>query len=125
MEHRGKKFVNQASMVQEKNQKEFTEPCYFNEWLSGFTEAEGSFSMTEGAGLRYSIGQKNDKYLLEAIKKKFGTPAQVGGPKAGFYHLGMGGKSSLKLVIDHFEKYPLLGEKAIKFAIFREKYREN
>lgn len=119
MKNREKKFDGQENLVLDRNNKIFIEPEYFDIWFSGFTEAEGSFNFTEGAGLRYEIGQNNDKYLLKAIGDKFQTQAQVREATPKFYLLTIGGKHSLRLAINHFKKFPLLGEKAVSFAIFR------
>mgnify|MGYP006292166037 CR=1 FL=1 len=47
---------------------------YYPSWLSGFMEAESCFSMRVGDNSdvsSFSIGQKNDKYLIGSIKKLF------------------------------------------------------
>lgn len=52
-------------------------PQHFNEWLSGFIEAEGCFCVRERGPCSFSIGQNNDLFLLEAIKTYFGIHSLV------------------------------------------------
>ncbi|MBM3469165.1 MAG: hypothetical protein FJX71_07055 [Alphaproteobacteria bacterium] len=95
-------------------------------WLTGFTEAEGCFSTTESIGMRYGIGQKTDRYILEAIREKFKMGAQVRERKTepGFYVIETGGKEALGRVIEHYTRYPLMGEKRESFNKLKEKYKE-
>jgi hypothetical protein len=45
---------------------------YFNEWLSGFIEAGGYFSIRNISNNHsFYIGQQNDKYILDMIKYHF------------------------------------------------------
>ena len=79
--------------------------------MSGFTEAAGSFSSTESTGLRYNIGQKNDRYLLEAIRVKWGMLSSVREGTKDFYIIETGKHAVLERIVAHFRKYPVLGEK--------------
>ena len=45
----------------------FNTPIYFKEWLSGFIEAEGCFSLRNSKNHSFSIGQNDDKYLIKTI----------------------------------------------------------
>jgi hypothetical protein len=44
---------------------------HFRNWYCGFTEAEGCFCIRSNGDLSFRIAQKNDFYLLHAIKKFF------------------------------------------------------
>jgi hypothetical protein len=97
---------------------------YYNEWLSGFIEAEGCFSIrTNTKTVSFSIGQKFEKDLLLSIGLYFETIANVNLRKNSdnFYFLETYNKTSLRKINTHFQNYPLIGEKAnqfIKFSIF-------
>jgi hypothetical protein len=64
--------------MEEKQKIDITTP-YFEVWLAGFTEAEGCFSYSTGQKIvGFSISQKYDKYIIEAIRLKLGiTQSQV------------------------------------------------
>ena len=93
---------------------------YFKEWLSGFIEAEGCFSIrTTKNNHSFSIGQKNDKYILEKIKEQFNITNQIRQSKTNFWVLEVYKKSTLNEIIDHLNNYPLLGEKQLSFTKFK------
>lgn len=93
---------------------------YFPEWLSGFIEAEGCFSIRTGKKkiISFSLGQKTDLILIEAIKIYFKASNTIRTVSKDFYLLEIYKKESLKNIIFHLEKYPLLGEKKNSFLKF-------
>jgi hypothetical protein len=93
---------------------------YFNEWLSGFIEAEGCFSIREN-NHSFSIGQNKDKYILEQIKTHFEINNKIRLIKDNFWLIEIYRKSTLLNIIKHCEKYPLLGEKFISYNNFKNK----
>lgn len=67
---RGDKYLAKAPA-------DYVSPQHFNEWLSGFIEAEGCFSIRVSGARSFSIGQNDDRFLLEAIKTYFGIQSSV------------------------------------------------
>ena len=105
--NRDLKYKNQIDIIN----SPFNIPIYFKEWLSGFIEAEGCFSLRKANNHSFSIGQTDDKYLIEAIKQYFGAINIVRNPVKNFYLIEIYKKELLKEIILHCTNYPLLGEK--------------
>jgi hypothetical protein len=107
---------------------------YFKSWLSGFIEAEGCFSLVKypNGKIRkasFSIGQNSDKKILEMIKQYLGSHHTITEEvnKSGLlqhYRLSIYGPKSRLMFIDHFNKYPLLGEKNTSFRIWIQNFAE-
>ena len=128
LKERDFKFNNQINLLS----KQFIFPYYYNSWLSGFIEAEGCFSLRKNNNHSFSIGQKTDKYLLESIKLYFDAKNMIREIKAidrsnilkyprellDFYLLEIYRKETLFKIIDHFNKFPLLGNKNDSFIKF-------
>jgi len=89
-----------------------TLPNYFKGWFSGLIEAEGCFSIRKSNNHSFSIGQNDDIYLMNVIKEYLGATNIVRNPSRNFYFLEIYKKVTLKTIINHFNNYPLLGEKA-------------
>lgn len=87
-------------------------PRYYREWLSGFIEAEGCFSIhASKLTASFSIGQKFDSYLLPSIRIYLQAAANVTLRKdeADFYYFETYSRAPLLKVIEHCTLYPLLG----------------
>lgn len=111
------KYSNKSSIIKEMANYEIVNLSYFKAWLSGFTEAEGCFCLRKNNNHSFSIAQKDDKYLLEAIKIYFSTNNTVRNSKS-IYSLEIYKKDTLNSIFTHFLHYPLLGEKLISFQSF-------
>jgi len=104
--------------------KEFNEPPYFKEWLSGFIEAEGCFTIRNKSSkvLSFSIGQNDDLYLISTIKEFFEASNKIRLTKTNFYSLEIYKKEILSKIIEHLKIYPLLGEKAESSRKFNQAF---
>jgi hypothetical protein len=98
--------------------KQMTNLRLFPGWLAGFVEAEGCFCNRANGGQSFSIGQKDDPVILEAIKEFFQLPNKIQSKKNKMYVLEGGHRSSLKRIIGFFEKFPLMGEKKNAYEKF-------
>ena len=118
---RNLKYSNQSSIVK-KNVRHNQLPLYFNSWLSGFIEAEACFSVRKNNNSSFSIGQNNDIYILNFIKKYFDISNIIRRPykDRDFYSLEVYRKDVLKKIIHHCEMYPLLGAKKDSLLKFKE-----
>ena len=109
-------------------------PFYFKAWLSGFIEAEGNFSLVfnEKGKLRkssFSIGQLDELHILHMIKFYFQSENKITKDKkkinfkgnineSDYYRLSLYNALSRKLIFEHFEKYPLIGNKKLSYSKF-------
>jgi hypothetical protein len=91
--------------------------------LSGFIESEGCFSVRKNNNDSFSIGQNNDIYLINAIKQNFETKIEIRNKSRNFYSIEIYKKETLQKIINHFNNYPLLGEKAESLKIFSAKFK--
>ena len=92
---------------------------YFNEWLTGFIESEGCFSIRKNGYHSFSIGQNDDKYLIDAIKSHFNIQSGIRNPYKHFWCIETYRVLTLHNIITHFNKYPLLGEKLVSLNNFK------
>jgi len=98
-----------------------TLPNYFKGWFSGLIEAEGCFSIRKSNNHSFSIGQNDDIYLMNVIKEYLATTNVVRNPYRNFYFLEIYKKETLKTILNHFNNYPLLGEKSESLHKWKQK----
>ena len=94
---------------------------YFNEWLSGFIEAEGCFSIRKNNNHSFSIGQKNEYQIINYIRLHFNIKSNIRYKKDNFFVIETYRKSTIYNLINHCDNYPLLGDKYSSFIKFKEK----
>jgi uncharacterized protein (DUF433 family) len=116
--NRKNKYDHQLTIIN--SNINFKIPIYFKEWLSGFIEAEGCFSIRKSNNHSFSIGQNDDIYLIQAIKQYFEATNKVRNPYGKFYFLEIYKKQVLLKIITHCTNYPLLGEKLESLKKFRK-----
>ena len=79
--------------------------------MSGFIETKGCFSIRKSNNHSFSIGQKDDFYLINAIKQYFEATNKIRNPYDNFFFLEIYKKEVIFNIIAHCSYYPLLGEK--------------
>jgi hypothetical protein len=125
--HRNNKYDNKDKLLQDLSKK--IAPSYFPQWLSGFIEAEGNFSLifNEKGQLRksaFSIGQNDELHILKWINLYFNSKNVIIKDKAkkggnfSYYRLYLYNAESRKLLFEHFKIYPLLGYKTVSYLKF-------
>jgi hypothetical protein len=114
---RNDKYLEQNQVIKRFN-KQFILPAYFPSWLSGFIEAEGCFSVRLNKNNSFSIGQKHDYYILQAIKNYFNLKVMVRNPYNNFYCLETYSKESIHTISNHCTLHPLLGNKSLSLHNF-------
>lgn len=92
---------------------------YFKEWLSSFIEAEGCFSVRKNNCHSFSIAQKNEKELINTIKIYFDFQSKVRNSRENIWSVETNRKSTLLNIINHCNKFPLLGEKLLSLDKFK------
>lgn len=109
--NRNLKYEGQLNII--KSNACFSAPSYFKGWLSGFIESEGCFSVRKSNNHSFSIGQKDDSYLINAIREFFGASCMVRNPTGRSYSMEIYKKQVLLEIVKHCNtNYPLLGEKS-------------
>ena len=93
---------------------------YFKEWLSGFIEAEGCFSIRKNNYHSFSIAQKDEEELINSIKIYFDIQSKVRNSKGNIWSVETHRKSTLLNIISHCNEFPLLGEKLLSFDKFKK-----
>jgi hypothetical protein len=107
-----------------------------NPWfITGFTDAEGCFSVeimkdsrnpkkiNYNYNLCFKIGlHRRDRALLEEIQKYFGGIGSITVLDENAYLYRVASIKNLKLIIDHFDKYPLITEKLADYLLFKQAF---
>ena len=104
-------------------------------FITGFVDGEGCFEIaiqTKNLGakgvrynynFRFSISQhKKDRALLEEIQKYFGGVGSVTKLGEDAVRYQVGSLSNLALVINHFDKYPLITQKQADYLLFKQAF---
>lgn len=117
LNQRNCKYNDKSNVIKKLNKSKIP-TSYFANWLSGFIEAKGCFSIRESGYHFFSIGQNEDFYLLVNIKKFFNLTVTVRNTSKKNFFIECYKKESLNTIISHFTHHPLLGEKSKSFDRF-------
>jgi hypothetical protein len=94
---------------------------YFNNWLVGFTIAEGSFHQKARGSSHYSMVQSgNENYhIIKAIHYLIKGPDslnhEIKPENSKVYRVSFSSKKDLAFIIDFFDHNKLLGAKLIQY----------
>ena len=95
------------------------------DWIIGFTEAQGSFYLTKKGDIIHGFGlsQKHDKHLLEQIKVFFTIKSKVRWNKRGHWALDAVDKNSLKRIKKFFFRR-FKGRISLIYRIWSRSFRD-
>jgi len=122
-------FFNEGAQARDDNNHYLIINPHF---LTGFADAEGSFvlSITKSNNVksgwvikpRFQIHlHKKDLFILEAMKNFLGVgKIYVQGEVSVEYRVFS--IKDLKIVLDHFDKFPLISQKYVDYLLFKEAY---
>lgn len=102
------------------------EVSYFREWLAGFIESEGSFTSRTAGNYSFTIGQHNDRDLIQAIQRFYELDHIKVSSKIGkvsgypFYEFSVGSVIGVSRVIVHCSKL-LQGYQYYQLAVLVQK----
>ena len=102
-------------------------------FLSGFTDGEGCFFIEVRKSDKYKAGfaiqccflialHSKDQALLEGIQSTWGGVGKITKQRKDSLQYRVFSMHELRLVIDHFEKYPLLTQKRADFELFKQAF---
>lgn len=111
LEYRNSKYDSQSDIIKSYNNK-FIIPYYFPIWLSGFIEVQANFySVIGNTNTNISVNISHDYYIINAIKNQINIKDFVcKNLKTELYKIYIYKSLELKKIINHLDKYPLLGE---------------
>ena len=92
--------------------------AFFNNWLVGFTNAEGSFLFKNNNVASFHLKQKTHLELFEALKLLFDTKRNIYLEKNKYIQLSLSSKTDIQKVINFFSFsgfHPLIGLKSIQY----------
>lgn len=98
-------------------------------YITGFTDAEGSFSLSISASSKYSTGflvkllfdiglDKRDRELLEIIQSYFGV-GKIYERGKSVIDYRVQSVEELEVIINHFDSYPLITDKWADYQLFK------
>lgn len=124
LENRDLKYKNREQFV--RSPRDLRSLPYFPIWCSGFITGEGCFSartLLKASLLihvkSFSIAQKHDSFLLEAIRDFFGGTNRVRSLPNHLYLWEVYRREVIASIIAHCDRFPLLGKKKDQLETFK------
>jgi len=111
--------------------KLYLELNFFLSWVVGFTIAEGSFfNKKKDNSAWYSLKQRFQPDLFEALKLLFKTSSSIGLYQGKYQSLSISSKSDIQNVVNLFSfsyevVHPLIGQKALQYEKWIEDLKTN
>lgn len=96
----------------------YTKLPFFQNWIVGFTIAEGSFLFKSNGDACFQLRQRKHLLLFEAFKLQFGTNRSITTEKDLYHLLSLSSKEDIQQVITFFSfsgLHPLLGHQLIRY----------
>lgn len=100
---------------------------FFNNWIVGFTVAEGSFLVKSNNDGCFQLRQKMEINLFESFKLIFNTSRKID-TTHNFSQFSVSSKGDIQNVINFFSfsgNHPLVGLKNIQYSIWLDKLRNS
>jgi len=91
---------------------------FFNNWIVGFTIAEGSFLVKENKDACFQLRQRTHTILFESFKLIFNTNRKIGLDNNSYNLFSVSSKADIQQVINFFSfsgNHPLLGYQNIRY----------
>lgn len=121
LQQRKTKFLERDALSLLHTSESLRKLDYFPTWLSGFITGEGCFSIRKRCGKKsFSIAQKHDRFLLEAIRDYFSATNSVRALKKDMFVWKVYKRDVLHTIFIHCNCFPLLGHKEEQFRRFYE-----
>lgn len=103
------------------------------DWVTGFCDAEGSFTVTISKNSKMSAGwqvfpcfkislHRKDRVLLEMIQAYFKGIGGITSHGKDTIQFRVYSTVDLSIIIDHFDKYPLVTKKLVDYELFKQIY---
>lgn len=94
---------------------------YYNGWLSGFIDSDGSIYLNEKSGQIFISASQKNKYLLEPLIKLYSGRIDITSPKAeAFKYIIYRKQEVFNMIDNYFSKYPLISKKQKRINLTKE-----
>ena len=125
------RFYSSSSALQYKNINCKSNLCVsYHKWLTGFTDGEGSFSISIVKSRERKVGwmvlisfqinlHERDLAILQQIKNYFGV-GKIYKQGLQSYRYSVHSVKDFQVIILHFDQYPLLTQKLADYLLFKE-----
>jgi hypothetical protein len=95
---------------------------FYNGWLSGFIDSDGSIYMSEESGQVFISATQKNKYLLEPLIHLYGGRVDIHGKVEAFKYIVYRKNELFNLIDNYFDKYPLRTKKSSRLKLIKQFY---